>query len=165
MLLAVPLATYCCPSQVLLSKAAAWQLLSTQRLRLVFIASSQSVLLKKRSNLLTKNHMMATPPNNVRRHSKLTTSNYCIFGSYSSDHEYGGGRQSFKLFVECFSSPPPISSTSSRLSSFSHRRALKGSSFHNRQHQQQTLNHVDSIKSSSVHLHEATSNSADVNSS
>mmetsp|Transcript_16485 Transcript_16485/g.33262 ORF Transcript_16485/g.33262 Transcript_16485/m.33262 type:complete len:549 (+) Transcript_16485:184-1830(+) len=138
--------------------------------------------------------MMATPHNNVRRHSRHTssikrapllgalhlqlllsilvaTSNYCNFGSYSSDHEYGVGQQSsFKLFVECFSSPPPISSTSSRLSSlFSHRRAaLKGSSFHNRHnrhHQQQPLHRADSTKSSSVHLHGATSNSAEVNAS
>ena len=136
---------------------------------------------------------MATPHNNVRRHSKRTspikrapllgvlhlqlllsilvaTSNYCNFGSYSRDHEYGGGQQqsSFKLFVECFSSPPPISSTSSRLSSFSHQRAtLKGSSFHNRhqQQQQQTLHRADSIKSSSVRLHGTTSNSAEVNTS
>eukprot|EP00577_Skeletonema_sp_RCC1716_P020016 CAMPEP_0113413844 /NCGR_PEP_ID=MMETSP0013_2-20120614/23680_1 /TAXON_ID=2843 ORGANISM="Skeletonema costatum, Strain 1716" /NCGR_SAMPLE_ID=MMETSP0013_2 /ASSEMBLY_ACC=CAM_ASM_000158 /LENGTH=316 /DNA_ID=CAMNT_0000300621 /DNA_START=62 /DNA_END=1009 /DNA_ORIENTATION=- /assembly_acc=CAM_ASM_000158 len=134
---------------------------------------------------------MATPLNNVRRHSKrtspiirapllgvlhlqlllsllVTTSYYCNFGSYSSDHEYGVGQQSsFKLFVECFSSPPPISSTSSRLSSFSHRRAaLKGSSFRNRHHRlQQTLHRADSIKSSSVHLYGATSNSAEVNTS
>eukprot|EP00985_Skeletonema_marinoi_P001291 scaffold517_cov140-Skeletonema_marinoi.AAC.4 len=135
--------------------------------------------------------MMATPLNNVRRHSKRTspikrapllgvlhlqlllsilvaTSYYCNFGSYSSDHEYGVGQQqsSFKLFVECFSSPPPISSTSSRLSSFSHQRAaLKGSSFHNRHHQQQPLHRADSTKSSSVHLYGATSNSAEVNTS